>query len=196
MKWWLSILIGFGLLAVELAIPQIWPTAPDLVWRAVLWGGSGFVLIGLLLGARELHKTNPSSAGRWLPMWSIEFRPKSIYPYRRLIPLGEAARIAYEETRGTVTAMVAERMSDKGEVLRYYTHALTLLEGVTLYGVHPPSTKQEPVPASLLKSGVFTDDGSAFRHHHEKLPEYAELMILKADLRRYIRKAKKEDFGD
>ena len=159
----------------------------------MLWGGVGGVGILSIAAIWVETKSQMSSGGGWVSMWTWQFQFNDILPVRRLISLPEAARIAYERTRGTMTGYVAERMMDRPDVLGYYFHALTGMDGVTLYGTHPPSTRREPVPASELSSGVFIDGGSAFRRHGQKHAEFANLQIKRADLRRYIRHAKASD---
>ena len=144
----------------------------------------------------------------WLPLWgwaligmallagvSIEyaFRTRSAAsaaqqePDDPYIPLKEAATIAYEETRGTKAATIAEGLN-RDHILGYYAYAL--FKGSTLYGKYPPSRKLEPVPKEEYGRCGFSDDYSSLRRHGEDQNLYEDLQIRRSDLLRRITELK------
>ena len=91
------------------------------------------------------------------------------------VPYHEATLTAYEETRGTKAADIAEGLN-RDNVLGYYAHAL--FDGsTTLYGKYPPSRNLEPIPNEWRAYCVFSDDQSALRRHGEDRNHYEELQI-------------------
>lgn len=80
----------------------------------------------------------------------------ALVPQFSKIPMDKAARVAYERTRGGLWAEAAERMRvDKTPegILDYM--ATGLAPHVAVFGVYPPSTKQQLVPAQEVKRGSF-----------------------------------------
>ncbi len=104
------------------------------------------------------------------------------------VSLKEAATIAYEETRGTKAATIAEGLN-RDDILGYYAYAL--FKGSTiLYGKHPPSRKLEPVPNDEYGRCGFSDDYSSLRRHGEDQNLYEDLQIRRSDLLRRITELK------
>ncbi len=103
------------------------------------------------------------------------------------IDLHEAATVAYEETRGTKAATIAEGLT-RDDILGHYAYAL--FKGSTLYGKHPPSRKLEPVPKEEYGRSGFSDDYSSLRRHGEDQNLYEDLQIRRSDLLRRITELK------
>jgi hypothetical protein len=129
------------------------------------------------------------AAGLWLPVllgWASG---------RRLIPLQDAARIAYEETRGNLVGHVAESIMEQPErVLGYYMQALK--KHALLFGKRPPSQQMEAIDSREIKgSGVDRLEQSAviYRFGREGRPLYTDVAVRRKDLRGYIRWAKAQD---
>ncbi len=113
---------------------------------------------------------------------------KQSEPSDSYISLEEAATIAYEETRGTRVAAIAERISDDN-VLAYYAYAL--FNGTTtLYGNHPPSRKLEAIPNEERGRCGFSNDLQALRRHGKNRNLYENLQIKRSDLNRRIAELK------
>ena len=105
-----------------------------------------------------------------------------------LINLSEAVLIAYEETRGTKVATIAEGLN-RDDILGYYAHAL--FDGkTTLYGNHPPSRKLEAVPNEEYGRCGFSDDKNALQRHGENRNLYENLKIKRSDVDRRIAELK------
>ena len=141
--------------------------SPEII-ELFQWGLAA--VIGLsVLGAYEFAKSRRNS-----PLVDAD----------ALVPLKEAATIAYEETRGTRIAEIAERMTD-GDVLGYYAHAL-FGGDTTLYGKHPPSRKLEAVPKEEYGRCGFSNDYSALRRHGKSRNLYEGLQVKRSDIDRRI----------
>ena len=113
---------------------------------------------------------------------------KQSEPSDSYISLEEAATIAYEETRGTRVAAIAERISDDN-VLAYYAYAL-FSGTTTLYGNHPPSRKLEPIPNEERGRCGFSNDLQALRRHGKNRNLYENLQIKRSDVNRRIAELK------
>lgn len=105
-----------------------------------------------------------------------------------LLPFGEAARRAYEETRHTEAGRIAEKLNEE-DVLGYFRQALKDHRGAKFYGTHPPSQKMEPIAAEDLEHGTFSDDGS-YTESYKNKPKYEKLHLRRSDLYSYIRRMK------
>ena len=187
---WPLIEIGAGITLAFAVL--IWPDPLPVI----KWGGLGLGLALIALGMSSgLRGKSKSVLPRWQPMWSVRIVRRDRLPFRRIVPLGDAARTAYEQTQGTMMAKVAERLS-KQDVLGYFLHALTGLEGVQIFGTRPHSTKLEPITSDSFNSGSFTDGGSTFKLYGQDQPRYTNLAIKKSDVRRFVRKTKTNDKAD
>ena len=178
-------IIGMAAGVVGEAASSYLPNTPPWIWGIVFWAGiaviAGAVVWGFWSHAQAKKQT------RWLRMWDARFDRRDTWPYRRVVPMEEAARIAYEQTRDTLSAKAAER--DAESILGYY--ATALWDGVTnLYGVRPPSTKLELVPDIEANRCGFIDDGAAIKRHGAKEVLYDKLYFKKSDLRRRIKELK------
>jgi hypothetical protein len=109
-----------------------------------------------------------------LTLWPIETD--------KHIPLGEAARRAYEETLHSLFAKTAERFDGTPDgTIKYYSHHLLL--HVRVFGCRPPSTKREEFSELIKKSfdltvqqGVVT----AKERHGKGL--YTNLTVVESEL--------------
>lgn len=165
----------------------IWPDP----WPLVKWGGLvvGLCLIvwGLIGVAKD--KSQEALKPKWLPMWSVRFELRDVWPFRRIIPFEQATRIAYEKTRETLYAKAAERMCPD-DIRGYY--ATALWDGVTeLYGQRLPSTNLEIIPDEETGKCQFIDGGAAMKRHGENTILYDKLYFKKSDLYRRIKELKK-----
>lgn len=95
-----------------------------------------------------------------------------------LINLNDAATIAYEKTRGTRIAEIAEAM-DTGNILGYYAYALF---DKTLFGKRPPSRKLEAIPRDERKRCSFANNYSALKRTGSDQILYDDLQIRKVDI--------------
>ena len=172
----LGLVLAFGVM--------IWPDPLPLV----KWGGLALGVGLIVWGAWGLQRDRASEVfvkTKWLPMWSLRLERADPWPLRRLIPLQEAVKIAYEQTHDTEAARVAESVN-QDNVLGYYAHAL-FDGGSTLYGKHPPSRELEPIPGEENRRCRFSDDQSAIHRYAGDSNLYEDIHIKLSDLRRRIK---------
>jgi hypothetical protein len=101
------------------------------------------------------------------------------------IPLREAARIAYERTRGTPGALMAERIDGTPEgILNYFEGALFLYHKVVAQKA--PSTVYEEIPLYLRPQLKVFPNGQGLGYNGAKQPTYVNPRIHLSDLEAYI----------
>ena len=170
-----AIVIGAGAEGTSVAIQQLYPDAPTWVWVSFFVVGLALILLGIVMLAGSIIPKRD-----WL---------SANLPFRPLVPLNEAARIAYEETEGTLVGKAAERMLPD-DTLGYFVYALA--DGqIPVYGIHPPSTKQRLIQATEFAGGLFVEDGEAYQLINNDAPLFKQLRIKRRDMRRRIREMKK-----
>jgi hypothetical protein len=100
----------------------------------------------------------------------------------RLMPLREAAQLAYDEADGTTFRIRRGRSpEEKLEIMATY-----LANNAPILGVRPPSEDMKPIAAEEFAKGTFKQGGNAFRRHTDAGDTYVSLSIMEADLRRVI----------
>ena len=165
----LCIALGFG--PTDWAVLVLGTEEPLWVWalRFVLIVGAGALFWFVFISRTKTSSNEPE-------------------PENEYIGMKEAATIAYEETRGTKAAEIAESVN-RDDVLGYYAHAL--FNGTTtLYGTHPPSQKLEEIPNEEYGRCRFEDDYSSLRRHSEQRNIYENVQIKRSDLERRIQELK------
>ena len=172
----LGLLLAFGVM--------IWPDPLPLVKVGGLVLGAGLIVWGVW-GLQRDRSNGVSVKTKWRPMWSLRFERADPWPLRRLIPMTEAVKIAYEQTRGYEAARYAESVNPD-HVLSYYAHAL-FDGGSVLYGKHPPSRELEPIPDIENRRCRFSDDQSALQRHADDSNLYEDIHIKLSDLHRRIK---------
>jgi hypothetical protein len=101
------------------------------------------------------------------------------------IPLIEAATRAYEQTRGTDFANMAE--AREGGPLRRYMEGVLL--NCALRAKHPPSRRMEEIPAEEISNLRTFDDGSVGEISGRK-PKYIDVEVRRGDLKAWIKQLK------
>lgn len=107
------------------------------------------------------------------------------------ISLGEGARRAYEELRGTLWADAAERLrvnSSPNGILDYI--ATGIAHDIPVFGKFSPSTRLEQIPSRTLKTGAIEDGGKVLRLRDQHQSQIVDLTVNKCDLRKAIRQMK------
>ena len=107
------------------------------------------------------------------------------------ISLGEGARRAYEELRGTLWGNAAERLrvnSSPNGILDYIATGITL--DIPVFGKFSPSTKLERIPSRMLKSGSIEDGGKVLQLRDQHQSQIIDLTVNKRDLQKAIRHMK------
>lgn len=107
------------------------------------------------------------------------------------VTLAEGARKAYEELRGTIWGVAAERLridSSPNGILDYMATALTLHARV--YGMYPPSSRIELISSRDLKSGSILEGATILAINNQDRNEVINLRIKRSDLRKAIQNMK------
>lgn len=135
-----------------------------------------------------LHVDCPIEAGKsWPARQYADIRvnreqAERIWSY---IPLKDAARIAYERTRESVFAKVAERFGKTPEgILHYIASSLFLYHPI--YAQKPPSTLREPVPQELRPSMRVFDDCDGIGYISERHPIFIHPLVTGSDLEVFV----------
>ncbi len=169
---------------VDTAIRYVTPDNVELA-LLVVSGVVGLVLMVLLDWLRgHVQKLWTKPAAKQVPEKQV---PEEQIPEKRLA-MNDAARIAYEETRGGMVAQHAESDIGQGRILAYYADIIG--RKVPMQGVHPPSRKPEFVDADLLKSTRFTDDADALVYVQGREPIFTEITVAERDLTAVIAELK------
>ncbi len=108
------------------------------------------------------------------------------------LPLKEAARIAYEETRGGQFSKSAEGFdgTDNG-IIQYY--AFHILATATLFGKRPPSTRVERINAQNPRVFLRFVDGHLEGYRNNSTDRFRDLEISRLDLDAAINRIKEID---
>ena len=120
--------------------------------------------------------------------------PNAEWPFSRRIPLHEAARLAYEETRTTLGVKLQARLN-KGPGGMLGTLAQTLLqdENIEVFGVYPPSQKIEQIPVEDVRTFGISDDATELFDYNNDANRYRDLHIKRKDFMRRLGEIKAKD---
>jgi hypothetical protein len=163
--YWSLIEIGLGVAMAFATL--IWRDPGPVIKLTGLAVGIGLILYGLFGAIRD--RSSPKDMGgpskRWLPMWSLKAGFHDWPPFRRLIPVQEAANVAYEQLRQTLGIKMQEvfhqRHCGKPEGILGYIAAKMFGDGdVHLCGVFPPARKVEKIPDNHVREFMFFGQGS------------------------------------
>src|SRR5271156_1474664 len=95
---------------------------------------------------------------------------------RTHIPLLEAARRAYAETRGKPAALRAEAMAkEPGEILTWYCYALK--SWLTIYGSRPPSHTLEPIDIERPIKDFIIQNGMLLLKERDRKVTYQDISV-------------------
>ncbi len=165
---------------VDLALKYVTPDNVELA-LLIVSGIVGLVLMVLLDWIR----------GSVLHAWGLLFvkkqAPEEQMPEKR-IAMNDAARTAYEETRGGVVAQHAESDISEGRILPYYADIIG--RKVPIQGTRPPSRKPEVIDPALFKSVRFTDDANALTYILAGEPTFTNITVAERDLAQVIAELK------
>jgi hypothetical protein len=163
------------------SIGQSWPIAGAI--GVVIFAAVFLVVLGFLGYRAEMKESRTVTLG-------VVARAHLFIPGRTFIPLHEAARMAYEQTRGTIVAGFAEsavgtkkRMPD--DILDWYANSISTK--FPIYGKRPPSTMQELIPQELIPQTSFVGGARGLKYYVQTEPTFIDLMMKRRDLRSYLR---------
>ena len=187
------IIIGGGAVGIVGGLVKPYPQLiPEWIWIFVVLISVATMMYGFFVVGRPkpAYYSTPKPDA-WIWNWQIRFQGNYILPLSRLTPLKECARVAYEKTRDSNAAKMAERQPDGREgILSWYAHALTKRGDTTLYGKKPPATKYEVVPNENMGKYHFVESLSAVAYHGKTKWEYEDLRLKRSELRRKIKDIK------
>jgi hypothetical protein len=112
--------------------------------------------------------------------WDVELGG-DLFP-RSHISLKDAARRAYERSKGKTWAAAAEHFSlGPDEVLEYFATGLS--RQVPIYGRQPPSSERLEVPKVEFNRGTIEDGGLTLVRFGDENPRYTDLELTRRGLR-------------
>ena len=179
MRWPVLVaIIGFAGGVVGEAAPQYLPNTPTWVWGFVFWSAIATIIGATIWGVVGWirDKSQKAPIPKWMPMWRLRFEKQDTVPFRRLIPLEEAARIAYDQIRvpsqklNSMVLAVLRRIdgNEQENALSYVCQMLFNNPTIPLYGVHPPSTTFEEIDEFMFSdnaSELCEQYGGSNRYH-------------------------------
>ena len=182
----MSALFGFGAFLVSIAAPEAFPELPSVVWKILFFVGIAMMLFALVSSALSF------TLYRWVPMWKVSFN--GWLPFRRLVPLQIAARIAYEKLDGTVAARTAEKPMNNqpGNPIQWFATAIIGIDRgrIPIYGVKPGQQKITRIPDYEIPKCTVTNDASALERWGNNNPRFTEIAVTRSDLNMRIKEIK------
>ncbi len=171
-------LVGIGIGAMGEFAPTVFPNAPQLVWVAGFYVAAAMTIGALFWGVWSFLQRRSMSRMFGLVGFAT-------WPFPRLIPLHEAARLAYEENRHTIGVKLEERL-DKGpkRMIGSFAEMLVRDESVAIFGVYPPSKKIEQIPDEDAQVFQISDDAKQMSDAVDDERMYCDLAIKRKDFKR------------
>jgi hypothetical protein len=110
--------------------------------------------------------------------------------------LHEAARLAYERTRGSTWSEMAEtpigsEQRTPADILNWYAYSFIRF-GVPVYGQRPPSTVRELIPTTAILQLQFTNGARSLVRPQGTQPLYTDLAINHGRFKQYLIDVAKE----
>jgi hypothetical protein len=148
------------------------------------WVDHQIDMLSLLDGRGEENaKTEPTTHSS--PSVSYEHLQVNAGEFERLwfIPLPEAATRAYEETRNSKAALMAEQDGSHA-ILNWYGYALIgkTFDAIPIYGQRPPSRRLERVPPSVFPSSALADHATKLTERVYSQIRFTNLATLREGL--------------
>lgn len=180
--------LGLGLLLFGSFSPALFPPT----WQISL-AYLGAILLALGGIGSFIRHFAISKSSEYLHLWSLlGIRKAGWLPFRRAIPIRDAARIAYEVTRDSTFAAMAERTRRDHalEILGAYASAFYDEDRpeIWVFGKRPPSTRYEVVPHSMAAQLWFNDEVTGLKQlGGANELRYTDVAVTKLGLKRLIK---------
>ena len=191
---WKRIIIVLG--GAEIIVGGSYQLWPDIMpeWLSYLAIGVGVLtILYAIFGMGKQEKRTPP-VPTFLPMW--KFQANWWLPYRHLIPMKKAVKIAYKKTRNNLASKVAEEgFGGKLRIESYYANALANDGQTPIYGFKHGTERFVKIPPETFNRGTFSNDADSFSYFGEEQPRYVGLAMTKRELKKRIRAIKEWD-GD
>ena len=111
-----------------------------------------------------------------------------LYHDEKLIPLPDAAQIAYDELDGTLWREQADRWPKPEERLDFM--ATYIANNAPVIGCSPPSRVRKHIPQDEFRSGVFKNGGASFQRHYESHDAFNDMAVREEDFRDALKRMK------
>jgi hypothetical protein len=187
---WGSTAATAGGAALMLAVEQLdWNWPPLLVAGVLLFSALALTAAVVLWVRAAIAYFGRGS--RRVPLfrrtWSLSFTADGIFPFQRLMPLGEAANkaLAQADFARTVGKAIANNP------VSYMALALIDDGRTPIFGFSDEwVSRPERIPANEFKSCSVSTDGNSLLRFGEAKPVYTDLAIAKRDFRRRLKEIK------
>jgi len=181
-------LAGFGMAAaMVMTVLGAWFASAVLIAGVIGMAISGVVLLRLMATRNQVGGTVRKHL---IPTWSLSLDRSDRWPFRRLIPLSEAAQIALDKTQGTIHADLAKRLSPD-DPLSYFGHVLWNDGYSQFYGTKPFQKTLSEVPAEEAPRSHIVDQGATIKYVGTGKVVATNVHMKRADLRRRIKEIKR-----
>lgn len=180
------------------------PTLPETVQFDLPWSPNwapwtliGLIFLATVLTYHELSKQNPCLSNRRRVLFLRRKDRDGLWPFCRVIPLTEAARIAYDVSQDTIAGGMARASNHIGEerLLSWFAHLIVGDELIPLYGIRPLSQKFIRVPQEGAGVDQFSNDASSLVDSYNGKTTFKNLAIRKSDFQKRLAKIR-IDYGD
>lgn len=190
-----GVVFGRGILAAINAFgyaPERWvaemlvKAIPIMTAENSIWMLAGIFAVAFWIWDARSHfieGISPSSK-RPFGVWTWHLTREDAWPYLRLIPLNEGAKIVYQNTLNTRASRAAETPHN-GEsiVLHWYGTQMLNHGGLRIYGRRSHQSRLEKIAAHILREGGhLTHNATQIRRLNVNDPIYVDLMMLRRDI--------------
>ena len=151
--------------------PQIWPKMPiELAWAGMVLA-LAFLIWGLWpLGAAWVKRTAPHVAAK-----ELADDPEEV------LPLQEAARLAYEAFEGAVLGMQAHRLPNASDGPLCFMAEKLFIAEMPVYGKRFPSSKVARLDADILFDQQFKRDAAVVEDEGHRVT-YTDLTAKRGEM--------------
>ena len=159
--------IGFAVGLGSFFAPQIWPKMPI----ELAWTGMAFAVVSLLWGPWPLGATLLKRGA-----------PKELTDDpTEVLPLQEAARLAYEAVEGTVLGMQAHRLPNAPDGPLCFMAEKLYMADMPIYGKRFPSSKVMRLDTDILFSQKFKQDAAVVEDENNRVT-YTDLTAKRGEM--------------
>ncbi len=166
--------IGIALALASFCLPLVLPKMPvEVAWIGLAAAGAFF-----LWGVWPL-----------LPSWS-QLRWSRFFP-ARMIPLHDAARMAFEAVEGTVLEMTARRPANAPHGPLCFMATKLFTAKVDIYGKQVPSSQSLPIKDDFLSEHEFAKDATVAQHQSSHAVTFTDLKAKRGEVKAAIEEFKR-----
>lgn len=182
---WITLLGGLEIIGG--AAMTRWPETPDgLIYFLFVAG-----VITVIYGARGIWLTRTAASKirhkNWMRMWHLQRGDR--WPFRRILPMQQAAAIAHEKTDETLYASTAERFATD-DPRTIFALALWNDGANQLYGTKRRSRMLREIPNDEHGQLGFYEGGKVLKRHGDDQIYFDNVHIKRADMKRRIKEMK------